>query len=176
MPTCIYNSSHDTTRGNIGQIWTTCCLLMWTQGHATYLCIRSHTKICYLVIAGVQPVTLPPPAPPPPPCLGIESDPPSHHPPSVNGKSRSALLSSIQTFSKGRLKKADTNDRSSPHIWATLLMVLSSYHVQFVLGRHIWGFQDLIFRRVQRCFHTGLWGKLFLIFHPRSEADQRWWG
>ncbi|KAK3536501.1 hypothetical protein QTP86_013831 [Hemibagrus guttatus] len=65
---------------------------------------------------GVQPVTIPPPPPPPPPALGIESVPPSLHPPSVNGKGRSALLSSIQAFSKGQLKKSETKDRSNPHI------------------------------------------------------------
>uniref|UniRef100_A0AAR2IYA3 PX domain-containing protein kinase-like protein n=1 Tax=Pygocentrus nattereri TaxID=42514 RepID=A0AAR2IYA3_PYGNA len=63
------------------------------------------------------PVTpLPPPPPPPPPPSGSVPGPPSLHPPSVNGEGRGALLSSIQTFSKGRLKKAETNDRSNPHI------------------------------------------------------------
>lgn len=112
---------------------------MWTQGYVGYLCIPGYTNICYLVIAGVQSVTLPPPPPPPPPSLGIESSPPALHPPSVNGKGRSALLSSIQTFSKGRLKKAEINDRSNPHIWATVFRLLSSYHVQFVLGSFIRG-------------------------------------
>ncbi|KAF7693186.1 PX domain-containing protein kinase-like protein isoform X1 [Silurus meridionalis] len=65
---------------------------------------------------GIQPVNLPPPPPPPPPSLGMESNPPTRHPPSVNDKGRSVLLSSIQTFSKGCLKKAKTNDRSNPHI------------------------------------------------------------
>uniref|UniRef100_A0A4W4EWY6 PX domain-containing protein kinase-like protein n=1 Tax=Electrophorus electricus TaxID=8005 RepID=A0A4W4EWY6_ELEEL len=64
--------------------------------------------------AGVQQVT--PPLPPPPPPSENESSPPFLHPPPVNGEGRSALLSSIQTFSKGRLKKAETNDRSCPHI------------------------------------------------------------
>lgn len=142
MPTCVYSNSHDPYKR---QTWT-CCLLMWTQGYVGYLCIPGHTNICCLVIAGVQPVTLPPPPPPPPPSLGIEPGLPSLHPPSVNGNGRSALLSSIQTFSKGRLKKAETKDRSSPHIWATLFMVLGSYRVQLVLGPLIRGFQDLIFR------------------------------
>lgn len=123
---------------------------MWTQGYMGYLCITDDTNICYLVIAGVQPVTLPPPPPPPPPALGMESGPPSLHPPSVNGKGRSALLSSIQSFSKGRLKKAETNDRSNPHIWATLFMVLSSYRVQFILGPLRLPGSDL-----QKCFKTG---------------------
>ncbi|TSM44112.1 PX domain-containing protein kinase-like protein [Bagarius yarrelli] len=65
---------------------------------------------------GIQPVTLPPPPPPPPPPLGIDPSPPSLQPPSANDKGRVALLSSIQTFSKGRLKKAETKDRSNPHI------------------------------------------------------------
>ncbi|KAL7837612.1 hypothetical protein SRHO_G00273230 [Serrasalmus rhombeus] len=66
---------------------------------------------------GAKPVTpLPPPPPPPPPPSGSVPGPPSLHPPSVNGEGRGALLSSIQTFSKGRLKKAETNDRSNPHI------------------------------------------------------------
>ncbi|KAL6464832.1 hypothetical protein MHYP_G00271490 [Metynnis hypsauchen] len=64
---------------------------------------------------GAKPVTPPPPPPPPPPS-GSVPGPPSLHPPSVNGEGRGALLSSIQTFSKGRLKKAETNDRSNPHL------------------------------------------------------------
>ncbi|KAL7843160.1 hypothetical protein AOLI_G00246720 [Acnodon oligacanthus] len=64
---------------------------------------------------GAKPVTPPPPPPPPPPS-GSVPGPPSLHPPSVNGEGRGALLSSIQTFSKGRLKKSETNDRSNPHI------------------------------------------------------------
>ncbi|XP_062842392.1 PX domain-containing protein kinase-like protein [Trichomycterus rosablanca] len=67
-------------------------------------------------VPGVQPVTSPPPPPPPPPPLGMESVPPPLHPPSVNGEGRSALLSSIQTFSKGRLKKAETVDHCKPHV------------------------------------------------------------
>uniref|UniRef100_A0A3B4DG86 PX domain-containing protein kinase-like protein n=1 Tax=Pygocentrus nattereri TaxID=42514 RepID=A0A3B4DG86_PYGNA len=73
------------------------------------------TLFCYSFRRG--PVTpLPPPPPPPPPPSGSVPGPPSLHPPSVNGEGRGALLSSIQTFSKGRLKKAETNDRSNPHI------------------------------------------------------------
>ncbi|XP_036415138.1 LOW QUALITY PROTEIN: PX domain-containing protein kinase-like protein [Colossoma macropomum] len=64
---------------------------------------------------GVKPATPPPPPPPPPPS-GSVPGPPPFNPPSVNGEGRSALLSSIQTFSKGRLKKSETNDRSNPHI------------------------------------------------------------
>ncbi|XP_054906118.1 PX domain-containing protein kinase-like protein isoform X1 [Poeciliopsis prolifica] len=64
----------------------------------------------------------PPPAtgstpPPPPPPLPLAPPPPtapgsSSSPPPPPG--RAALLSSIQTFSKGKLKKADTADRSTP--------------------------------------------------------------
>ncbi|XP_016115479.1 PX domain-containing protein kinase-like protein [Sinocyclocheilus grahami] len=57
---------------------------------------------------------LPPPAPPPPP--GNEAVPPSLLPPSANGVGRSALLSSIQSFSKGKLKKSETVDRSIPRL------------------------------------------------------------
>uniref|UniRef100_A0A672L411 PX domain-containing protein kinase-like protein n=1 Tax=Sinocyclocheilus grahami TaxID=75366 RepID=A0A672L411_SINGR len=57
---------------------------------------------------------LPPPAPPPPP--GNEAVPPSLLPPSANGVGRSALLSSIQSFSKGKLKKSETVDRSVPRL------------------------------------------------------------
>ncbi|XP_030634527.1 PX domain-containing protein kinase-like protein isoform X4 [Chanos chanos] len=62
------------------------------------------------------PTAPPPPAPPPPPPPppGSDPGPPSLTPPSVNGVNRGALLSSIQTFSKGKLKKAETNDRSKP--------------------------------------------------------------
>uniref|UniRef100_A0A3Q3AQD1 PX domain containing serine/threonine kinase n=1 Tax=Kryptolebias marmoratus TaxID=37003 RepID=A0A3Q3AQD1_KRYMA len=58
----------------------------------------------------------PPPAPPPPPPPAPDSSssgPPA--PPSSSsgaGGGRAALLSSIQSFSKGKLKKADTVDRS----------------------------------------------------------------
>ncbi|XP_062316593.1 PX domain-containing protein kinase-like protein [Osmerus eperlanus] len=56
----------------------------------------------------------PPPPPPPPPA----SDPGQslNPPPSTNGVTRTALLSSIQTFSKGKLKRAETCDRSISHI------------------------------------------------------------
>uniref|UniRef100_A0A4X2K138 PX domain containing serine/threonine kinase like n=1 Tax=Vombatus ursinus TaxID=29139 RepID=A0A4X2K138_VOMUR len=64
----------------------------------------------------------PPPAPPPPP--GAPLPPPMDAPtpslfppPSVNGTSRGALLSSIQNFQKGTLKKADTCDHSAPRIY-----------------------------------------------------------
>ncbi|XP_004547428.1 PX domain-containing protein kinase-like protein isoform X1 [Maylandia zebra] len=61
------------------------------------------------------PAPPPPPPPPPPPLQDSSSCPP---PPlsSSNGAGggRAALLSSIQTFSKGKLKKADTIDHSKP--------------------------------------------------------------
>uniref|UniRef100_A0A6Q2Y373 PX domain-containing protein kinase-like protein n=1 Tax=Esox lucius TaxID=8010 RepID=A0A6Q2Y373_ESOLU len=53
----------------------------------------------------------PPPPPPPPPGSG-----PPLPPPHVNGVARGALLSSITSFSKGKLKKTETVDRSIPHI------------------------------------------------------------
>lgn len=64
------------------------------------------------------PAPPPPPPPPPPPLQDSSSCPP---PPlsSSNGAGggRAALLSSIQTFSKGKLKKSDTIDRSKPIVW-----------------------------------------------------------
>uniref|UniRef100_A0A673I4M2 PX domain-containing protein kinase-like protein n=1 Tax=Sinocyclocheilus rhinocerous TaxID=307959 RepID=A0A673I4M2_9TELE len=67
-----------------------------------------------LIPAGAPPAPpLPPPAPPPP---GNEAVPPSLLPPSANGTGRSALLSSIQSFSKGKLKKSETVDRSVPRL------------------------------------------------------------
>ncbi|XP_020824603.1 PX domain-containing protein kinase-like protein isoform X4 [Phascolarctos cinereus] len=69
--------------------------------------------------AGVS-ALLPPPAPPP----GAPAPPPMNAPtpslfppPSVNGTSRGALLSSIQNFQKGTLKKAETCDHSAPRIY-----------------------------------------------------------
>ncbi|XP_071193095.1 PX domain-containing protein kinase-like protein isoform X2 [Salvelinus alpinus] len=69
----------------------------------------------------------PPPPPPPPPPLPPPSDnpgqshPPPHPPlpgsgpPPANGVGRGALLSSITSFSIGKLKKAGTIDRSIQH-------------------------------------------------------------
>ncbi|XP_016414762.1 PX domain-containing protein kinase-like protein isoform X2 [Sinocyclocheilus rhinocerous] len=58
---------------------------------------------------------LPPPtAPPPPP--GNEPVPPSLSPPGGNGAGRSALLSSIQSFNKVKLKKSETVERSGPRL------------------------------------------------------------
>uniref|UniRef100_A0A8C1RI08 PX domain containing serine/threonine kinase n=1 Tax=Cyprinus carpio TaxID=7962 RepID=A0A8C1RI08_CYPCA len=66
--------------------------------------------------SGASPPPLPPPAAPPPPPPGNEPVPPSLLPPSANGVGRSALLSSIQSFNKGKLKKSDTVDHSGPHL------------------------------------------------------------
>lgn len=146
---------------------------MWTQGHVGYLFIPAHTNICYLITAVVQPVTLPPPPPPPPPSSGIESGPPSLHP-SVNGKGRSALLSSIQSFSKGRLKKAETIDRSNPHIWATLLMVLIMCNLSWP-SNQMSPRSDL--QEWKDVLKLDCWEKQFSnISLPKSAADQRWWG
>ncbi|KAF4024020.1 hypothetical protein G4228_015966 [Cervus hanglu yarkandensis] len=66
--------------------------------------------------------TLPPPPPPPPPPAAAPPPPasteaPSQLPPqAVNGVSRGALLSSIQNFQKGTLRKAETCDHSAPKI------------------------------------------------------------
>ncbi|KAA0711991.1 PX domain-containing protein kinase-like protein [Triplophysa tibetana] len=51
-----------------------------------------------------------PPPPPPPPPPGTVPSPPSLTPPSANGVGRGALLSSIQSFNKGKLKKSETVD------------------------------------------------------------------
>ncbi|KAM4722789.1 PX domain-containing protein kinase-like protein [Rhinophrynus dorsalis] len=68
--------------------------------------------------ASAAPVPAPPPppaAPPPPPLLNKDvPTEPAHQ--SVNGTDRGALLSSIQNFRKGALKKAVINDHSAPRI------------------------------------------------------------
>ncbi|XP_060164893.1 PX domain-containing protein kinase-like protein isoform X6 [Globicephala melas] len=61
----------------------------------------------------------PPPAPPPPaaPLPPASTEAPTQLPPqAVNGVSRGALLSSIQNFQKGTLRKAETCDHSAPKI------------------------------------------------------------
>ncbi|KAM6927740.1 PX domain-containing protein kinase-like protein [Xenentodon cancila] len=64
--------------------------------------------------------TTPPPPPPAPPTPVLDSSscsrPLSLSSSDEGGGGRAALLSSIQTFSKGKLKKADTVDRSKPLI------------------------------------------------------------
>lgn len=60
--------------------------------------------------SAATPAAPPPPAPAPPPASVHASKPP----PSSAG--RGALLSSISDFSKGGLKKCDTNDRSKPKV------------------------------------------------------------
>ncbi|XP_044515732.1 PX domain-containing protein kinase-like protein isoform X10 [Gracilinanus agilis] len=62
------------------------------------------------------PAPPPPPGAPPPPPLDVPT-PPLCPPPSVNGTSRGALLSSIQNFQKGTLKRAETCDHSAPRIY-----------------------------------------------------------
>ncbi|XP_052445167.1 PX domain-containing protein kinase-like protein isoform X2 [Carassius gibelio] len=61
------------------------------------------------------PPAAPPPPPPPPPPRN-EPVPPSLSPPGGNGAGRSALLSSIQGFNKGKLKKSKTVDCSCPRL------------------------------------------------------------
>ncbi|XP_074861529.1 PX domain-containing protein kinase-like protein isoform X2 [Carettochelys insculpta] len=61
----------------------------------------------------IPPPPPPPAAPPPPPHMdgAVQS-----HPSPADSASRAALLSSIQNFHKGALKKADTCDYSAPRI------------------------------------------------------------
>ncbi|XP_051551395.1 PX domain-containing protein kinase-like protein isoform X2 [Myxocyprinus asiaticus] len=59
------------------------------------------------------PAAAPPPAPPPP---GLDPSPPPLTPPNANGVGRGALLSSIQSFNKVKLKKAETVDHSGPRL------------------------------------------------------------
>uniref|UniRef100_A0A671LB13 PX domain-containing protein kinase-like protein n=1 Tax=Sinocyclocheilus anshuiensis TaxID=1608454 RepID=A0A671LB13_9TELE len=81
-----------------------------------FLHLTDRDGLFSLIPAGAPPAPpLPPPAPPPPP-PGNEAVPPSLLPPSANGAGRSALLSSIQSFSKGKLKKSETVDRSVPRL------------------------------------------------------------
>nr|XP_020651125.1 PX domain-containing protein kinase-like protein isoform X2 [Pogona vitticeps] len=66
--------------------------------------------------AGTSTIPSPPPppaAPPPPPNLDVPTQPDSRP---LNVTSRGALLSSIQTFQKGALKKTETRDHSAPRI------------------------------------------------------------
>ncbi|KAJ6250095.1 vasodilator-stimulated phosphoprotein [Anaeramoeba flamelloides] len=58
----------------------------------------------------------PPSGGPPPPNLGGPPQLGGGPPPKQGGKPRNALLDSIQGFSKGGLKKAETNDRSNPNV------------------------------------------------------------
>ncbi|XP_018417967.1 PREDICTED: PX domain-containing protein kinase-like protein isoform X2 [Nanorana parkeri] len=65
--------------------------------------------------------TAPPPPPPPPPPPALLPPPSKDVPtqsvtPSVNGTDRGALLNSIKSFKKGVLKKAATNNHTSPRI------------------------------------------------------------
>uniref|UniRef100_A0A673I446 PX domain-containing protein kinase-like protein n=1 Tax=Sinocyclocheilus rhinocerous TaxID=307959 RepID=A0A673I446_9TELE len=88
------------------------CLLAGSGASSPPTCPSSPTPLPGS--AGAPPAPpLPPPAPPPP---GNEAVPPSLLPPSANGTGRSALLSSIQSFSKGKLKKSETVDRSVPRL------------------------------------------------------------
>ncbi|XP_058582372.1 PX domain-containing protein kinase-like protein isoform X3 [Neofelis nebulosa] len=70
--------------------------------------------------AGISALPPPPPPPPPPPAaplLPASTEAPTQLPPqAVNGVSRGALLSSIQNFQKGTLRKAETCDHSAPKI------------------------------------------------------------
>uniref|UniRef100_A0A9L0SPU9 PX domain-containing protein kinase-like protein n=1 Tax=Equus caballus TaxID=9796 RepID=A0A9L0SPU9_HORSE len=70
--------------------------------------------------AGTSALPPPPPPPPPPPAAPLppaSTEVPTQLPPqAVNGVSRGALLSSIQNFQKGTLRKAETCDHSAPKI------------------------------------------------------------
>ncbi|XP_029288473.1 LOW QUALITY PROTEIN: PX domain-containing protein kinase-like protein [Cottoperca gobio] len=79
-----------------------------------------HHRACSILTVSLGALTAPPPPPPssPPPTLDSSSCPP---PPPLSsphgaGGGRTALLSSIQAFSKGKLKKADSVDHSKPII------------------------------------------------------------
>uniref|UniRef100_A0A8C2C2G2 PX domain-containing protein kinase-like protein n=1 Tax=Cyprinus carpio TaxID=7962 RepID=A0A8C2C2G2_CYPCA len=93
--------------------WNSICLLAGSGASSPPTCPSSPTP---LPGSGASPPPLPPPAAPPPPPPGNEPVPPSLLPPSANGVGRSALLSSIQSFNKGKLKKSDTVDHSGPHL------------------------------------------------------------
>lgn len=82
--------------------------------------LQNELNQCFLIATGASEVPPPPPpAPPPPPPTALspcDSGPAPQAPPSSSGVGRAALLSSIQSFSKGKLKKAETLDRSNPLI------------------------------------------------------------
>lgn len=70
----------------------------------------------FFSLAGASTIPSPPPppaAPPPPPNLEVPMQSDSRP---VNSTSRGALLSSIQNFQKGTLKKTETCDCSAPKI------------------------------------------------------------
>ena len=67
----------------------------------------------------------PPPPPPPPPSAGAP-------PPKATGE-RKDLLSSIEGFKKGKLKKAETNDRSAP---ITVGLFLSYFFFNLIFGQN----------------------------------------
>ena len=75
--------------------------------------------VSFSVRTSVQTPTPPPPPqaapapPPPPPTVATSHSRPTSPPTS---KGRGALLDSISGFSKGKLKKAETNDRSAPKV------------------------------------------------------------
>ncbi|KAL2803618.1 PX domain-containing protein kinase-like protein isoform l [Daubentonia madagascariensis] len=70
--------------------------------------------------SGISALPPPPPPPPPPPAAPLPPTsmeaPVQLLPQVVNGVSRGALLSSIQNFQKGTLRKAETCDYSAPKI------------------------------------------------------------
>uniref|UniRef100_A0A2K6G8S1 PX domain-containing protein kinase-like protein n=1 Tax=Propithecus coquereli TaxID=379532 RepID=A0A2K6G8S1_PROCO len=69
---------------------------------------------------GISALPPPPPPPPPPPAAPLPPTsteaPAQLSPQAVNGVSRGALLSSIQNFQKGTLRKTETCDHSAPKI------------------------------------------------------------
>lgn len=118
---------------------------------------------CFLIPAGAPPAPpLPPPAaapPPPPPPPGSEPVPPSLSPPSVNGVGRGALLSSIQSFNKGKLKKSDTVDRSIPRLWKKKKKMLIFVLVQFV---HSKSFSNLRLAVKSDCLYLDFFDVCFI--------------
>ncbi len=66
-------------------------------------------------VPAAPPPPVSPPAPPPAPPPVQQSQ--EKRPPPSTGQGRGQLLNSISGFSKGKLKKAVTNDRSAPKVW-----------------------------------------------------------
>uniref|UniRef100_A0A8D3DAL5 PX domain containing serine/threonine kinase n=1 Tax=Scophthalmus maximus TaxID=52904 RepID=A0A8D3DAL5_SCOMX len=77
---------------------------------------NNNSGTCAVFSQTAPPPPPPPPPPLPPPMLDSSSRPPPLPPSSSDGAGggRAALLSSIQTFSKGKLKKSESADRSKP--------------------------------------------------------------
>ncbi|TRZ01606.1 hypothetical protein DNTS_022963, partial [Danionella cerebrum] len=75
-----------------------------------------HLYIQGIQITGAPLPIAPPPPPPSPPPPSSNPTPPSLSPPGASSTGRGALLSSINSFNKGKLKRANTVDRSGPRL------------------------------------------------------------